>query len=154
MGAPSFLLVLVALAAGAIVAIQPGINGALYRRLEHPIQAAVISFTVGWATLVAACLALGQRLPRPSMLASAPWWLWLGGGTVGACFVTTALIVAPRIGAAWWVALIVAGQMLASLALDHFGLLGFRQRPIDPRTLLGAGLVIAGVTLISLARRG
>ena len=75
-----------------------------------------------------------------------------GGGTVGAFFVTSSLIVAPKIGAAWWVALIVAGQMGASLLLDHQGWLGFPKQPIDLPSLLGAGLVVAGVVLISLSR--
>ncbi len=147
--AGSAIPVLFALIAGVVVAVQPGINGVLSKRLEHPIQASVISFSVGWALLVAVCLALGQRLPRPSMLSGAPWWLWLGGGTVGAFFVTTALIVAPKIGAAFWIALIVAGQMAASLALDHFGVLGFARRTISLVDGVGAGLIVAGVWLLS-----
>lgn len=143
---------LFAVVAGAVIAIQPGINGQLSKRLEHPIQASIISFSVGWALLVVSCLALGQRLPRPSMLGSAPLWLWLGGGTVGAFFVTTSLVVAPKLGAAVWVALIVAGQMVASLALDEFGVLGFRQRPIGWQGVLGAVLVVAGAALVSMRR--
>lgn len=150
----SVLYVVVAFVAGAVVAVQPGINGTLSKRLDHPIQASVISFSVGWAVLVVSCLGLGQRLPRPSMLQSAPWWLWLGGGTVGAFFVTTALIVAPRIGAAYWVALIVAGQMAASLLLDHYGLVGFAKREIGWEGIVGALLVICGVALMSLRRAG
>ena len=152
MGSMRLAFVLIALLAGAVIAIQPGINGQLRSRLDHPIQASVISFTIGLGVLVLTCLGLGQRLPRPSMLADAPWWLWLGGGTVGAFFVTSSLIVAPKIGAAWWVALIVAGQMGASLLLDHQGWLGFPKQPVDVPSLLGAGLVVAGVVLISLSR--
>jgi transporter family-2 protein len=146
--------VLAALVAGSLVAVQPGLNGLLARRLEHPIQASLISFSVGWAVLVMACVALGQRLPRPAMLEAAPPWMWLGGGAVGAFFVTTALIVAPRLGAAWWVALIVAGQMVASLCLDHFGLLGFARRAVGWQGVAGALLVVAGVVLFSLRGRG
>ncbi|HJL39373.1 MAG TPA: DMT family transporter, partial [Polyangiaceae bacterium LLY-WYZ-15_(1-7)] len=108
--------------------------------------------SIGWATLVVTCLGLGQRLPRPPMLGEAPWWMWLGGGAVGAFFVTTALIVAPRIGAAYWVALIVAGQMGASMLLDHHGWLGFAKRPIDLTVVFGALLVVAGVALISYGK--
>jgi transporter family-2 protein len=149
----SVLYLVAALVAGSLVAIQPGINGLLSKRLDHPIQASVISFSVGWAVLVLACLGLGQRLPRPSMLETAPFWLWLGGGTVGAFFVTTALIVAPKIGAAYWVALIVAGQMATSLCLDHFGVLGFARRTITWEGIAGSLLVVAGVALMSLRGR-
>lgn len=146
----SLALALVAVVAGALVAVQPGINGLLRQRVEHPIQASLISFSCGLVLLTLACLGLGQRLPRPSMLGNAPWWMWVGGGAVGAVFVTSALVVAPKIGAAYWVALIIAGQMLASLWLDQHGWLGFAQRPIGWHGLLGAMLVIAGAALISM----
>ena len=139
-----------ALVAGAVVALQPGINGVLSKRLDHPIQASVISFTVGWLALIGTCLALGQRLPRPSMAAGAPWWLFIGGGLVGSFFVTTALIVAPKIGASIWLALVVAGQMVASLLLDHFALLGFPKAEISWVRVLGAVLVVGGVGLLSV----
>jgi transporter family-2 protein len=146
--------VVVAVIAGAIIAIQPGINGMLSRRLDHPIQASVISFTVGLLFLVVTCLALGQRLPRPATLKDVPLWVCLGGGMVGAFFVTTSMIVAPKIGAGVWVALIVAGQMAASLALDHFGILGFRPRAIGWQGYLGALLLVAGAALVCLRRTG
>jgi transporter family-2 protein len=149
MNAASVLLAAIAFLTGAIVALQPGINGLLSRRLEHPIQASVVSFSVGWLAMVASCLLLRQRLPVPSMLAGAPWWLWVGGGVIGSLFVTTALIVAPRIGAAWWVALIVAGQMATSLALDHYGVLGFARNELSAGRGLGAALVVAGVVMIA-----
>lgn len=144
--------VLVAILAGCIIAIQPGINAQLARRLEHPIQASLVSFGCGLALLVVACLGLGQRLPRPSMLESAPVWMWIGGGTVGAIFVTTSLIAAPRLGAAYWVSLIVAGQMLASLLLDEFGWLGFARRSVGWEGWLGAAFIVAGVAMVSLRR--
>ena len=140
--------------AGALVVAQPGINGALSKRLDHPIQASVVSFTVGAALLALTCTLLGQRQPRPSMLMAPPWWMTLGGGAIGAFFVTTALIVAPKLGAAFWLAWIVAAQMLASLALDHFGVLGFAKRAVGWQGVAGAMLVIAGVALISLRGLG
>lgn len=148
----SVVLTLVAILAGCIIAIQPGINSLLAKRLEHPIQASLISFSCGLVVLVVACFGLGQRLPRPSMLASAPVWVWIGGGTVGAIFVTTSLIAAPRLGAAYWVSLIVAGQMFASLLLDEFGWLGFARRSVGWEGWLGAGLIVAGVAMVSLRR--
>lgn len=154
MPSSTLLYIVLALIAGTLVAVQPGINALLSKHVAHPVQASVISFSAGLLTLLVVCLALGHKLPRPSMLLDAPWWLWIGGGMVGAFFVTTALVVAPKIGAAYWVSLVVAGQVLASLALDHFGVLGFRRQPIDWNALLGAGLVIAGVAVVSARKAG
>ena len=56
----------------------------------------------------------------------------------------------PRLGAATVLALIVVGQMLGSLAFDHFGLLGLAQHPVSPIRLAGAALLILGAVLIRL----
>lgn len=138
-----------AMVAGAMVAIQPGINGQLSKRLDSPFQAAVVSFTVGLLTLTVICLVRGVAPYKLSALRSAPVWQVLGGGMVGSVFVTTALTVAPRIGAASWIALALAGQIIASLMLDHFGLIGFAKQPINLYRVLGALLVFAGVLLVS-----
>lgn len=135
--------------AGAMVAIQPGINGQLSKRLDAPFQAAVVSFTVGMITLIVICLARGVAPYKLSALREAPIWQVLGGGIVGSIFVTTALTVAPRIGAASWIALALAGQITASLALDHFGWIGFTRQPINLYRVLGALLLFAGVVLVS-----
>ena len=50
------------------------------------------------------------------------------------------IFLLPRLGAATVVALIVVGQMLGSLAFDHFGLLGVPQHAASPLRILGAGL--------------
>jgi transporter family-2 protein len=56
-------------------------------------------------------------------------------------------VVAPRLGAATLTMLVVAGQLAMSLALDHFGLVGFAQRPINLTRVAGVALVIAGALL-------
>lgn len=76
-----------------------------------------------------------------------PLWAW-SGGLFGAIFIGLALLVVPQLGAAAIIALLVAGQMLASLAIDHFGLLGLVQRCVDLPRLLGVMLLIGGVVLI------
>jgi transporter family-2 protein len=80
-------------------------------------------------------------------VARSSWWLWTGG-FFGAVYIVVAIALLPRLGAATVVALIVAGQMLASLAFDHFGLLGLTPHPVSLPRLAGALLLIAGVVLI------
>ncbi|MGE3174401.1 MAG: DMT family transporter [Planctomycetota bacterium] len=145
------LFVPLAMFVGALVACQPGINGQLGRRLGSPVQASVVSFSIGALALMALCLAMERRLPRPGLVLAQPWWMALGGGLLGATFVTSALIVAPRIGATLFFALVVAGQMLGALVLDHYGWLGFAQHAISWPRVVGVALVIGGVLLISNA---
>jgi transporter family-2 protein len=138
-----------ALLVGLMIAAQPGINAQLSARLGSPLQASLVSFLVGTLALALVALTAGPGLPRPAAVFGAPAWLWLGGGLLGATFVTTAVIVAPRVGAANWIALVVAGQMLGSLALDHFGWLGFRTVEVSPSRWLGLALVVGGVLLVA-----
>jgi bacterial/archaeal transporter family-2 protein len=46
------------------------------------------------------------------------------------------------------IALLITGQMLTSVAFDHFGLFGLAQRPIDLYRAGGAVLLILGVLLV------
>ena len=143
------LSLLGALLAGFVVAIQPGINGQLRSHLGSPFQASMVSFLVGFLTITLVTLLAGHGLPRPSSLQGAPPWLYLGGGLVGSFFVTTAIVVAPRIGAAFWVGLVVAGQMASSVLLDHHGWLGFPKTETSASRLAGVGLIVLGVVLVA-----
>ena len=64
-------------------------------------------------------------------------WAWTGG-LCGAFVLTATTAVTPRLGAATMIAVVVAGQVLASLALDHFGLLGLATHPLIPRRCAAA----------------
>jgi transporter family-2 protein len=96
------------------------------------------------ALLVAA---LRDPVPSVSLAARIPWWAW-SGGLFGAIFIGLAILLVPQLGAATFIAMLVAGQMLASVAFDHFGLLGLAQRSVDFPRLLGVTLLIGGVVLI------
>lgn len=140
-------LLLLAIAAGVLLPVQAGLNAQLRTVIGSPVAAALISFLVGTAGL--AVVALGIRTPMmlQTAWAAAPWWQWTGG-LIGAAYVLASIVLAPRLGAATLVAAVVAGQMLSSLILDQYGLVGFAVHPISPIRLAGAVLVIVGVILI------
>ena len=79
-----------------------------------------------------------------------PWWGWLGG-LCGATYVTSVFLLIPEIGAAPVVVLTVAGQQLASVAVDRYGLLRLQAREISRRRLAGVAVLLVGVALITLA---
>jgi transporter family-2 protein len=56
--------------------------------------------------------------------------------------------VTYQLGAAALIGLLVTGQMIASITIDHFGWLGLPQRPIDFPRLIGVALLIGAVVLI------
>lgn len=69
------------------------------------------------------------------------------GGLFGTIFIALAILLIPQLGAATFIALLVAGQMFCSLAFDHFGLLGIPVQPASLVRLAGAGFLILGVIL-------
>ena len=92
-------------------------------------------------------IALREPLPPLGAMARIPWWAWTGG-VFGAIFIGLGIVLVPKLGAATFIALLVAGQMVGSVVFDHFGWLGLAQRPIDMSRVIGVLLLIAGVMLI------
>jgi bacterial/archaeal transporter family-2 protein len=141
-------------AAGAVLPVQGAVNAQLRADVDAPITVGAFSFLVATATMavmLALLLAL-RRSPRPAgaRLGCVPWWGWLGGAC-GATYVTSVFVLIPEIGVAPTVALTVAGQQVASVFVDRYGLLRLPRRPISPIRLAGVVLLLAGVALVQLA---
>ena len=141
------LLVGATIVAGMMIASQGIINGRMAQHMGGPIQAALISFSVGWIALLTLNLALGQTLPVGRAMSEAPWWAWLGG-LMGAVVVTLAATAVPRIGVATYVSAFIAGQLTAAVVYDHYGFLGQTVREVTLPRLLGVGFLALGVYLI------
>jgi transporter family-2 protein len=141
------LLWLLALVAGALIPVQAAANAALSKSIQGnvPFAALTLFVVAGTATAVAA-LAAGGQLPDAVALRAAPWWSYLGGFIV-AFYVFTITFLAPRLGVGTAISLIVTGQIVAALTIDHLGLLRSPTFPLTPARLLGAVLMAVGVFL-------
>ncbi|MEO8451381.1 MAG: DMT family transporter [Gemmatimonadota bacterium] len=144
------VLALVAFLLGAGLTIQAGINASLRTTLGHPVHATVASFAVGLVAVLAFALVTGVGRPPAEAFARTPWWLYVGG-IIGAIYVGGSVVLAPKLGAAVLVSLLIAGQLTAALIVDPYGALGFPQAPATPARLAGVALLIVGVILV---RRG
>ena len=133
---------------GSGLALQVGLNAVVRSHTGSATSAALINFLVGTAALAVVVLASRSPLPSSAQLAGMPWWAWLAG-FAGAAYVASSAVVGPLIGGAAFVALVVAGQMLAAMLLDHYGVLGFPERPADMGRVAGALLVVIGVVLLT-----
>ena len=131
---------------GMLTALQGPTNAMLARPFNSPVNAAFVSFAVGTMVLLVAILALRIR-PDWAGVQGLPWYAWLGG-VYGACFVVAAAWGVPRLGVAMTITLMVGGQLLLSLILDHFGALGVPRQPLNIGRVAGVGLVLAGVLLV------
>lgn len=144
----TMLLTLAAAAAGCLIALQSPINATMAFRIGHPIAGAALSFTVGTVALLVLAAVFARDSFDAAAVARLPLLLLLGGGLLGAVFVTSNIMLTPRIGVAAVVALGIAGQVVSSLALDHYGFFGMAVRELSAGRLVGAGMVIAGALMV------
>ena len=146
----TLLLILLALVAGLTIPTQAGINAQLTANwARSPILAATISFFVGTAGLIIYVFLTRIPLPPLTDIGRFPWWIWIGG-LLGAFFVSTTIFLAPKLGATTMTALILAGQMSASLYLDHFGYLGYPEHAASPGRIAGVLLIVGGVAMVRI----
>lgn len=143
----TLLYALLALLAGAGLPVQAGINTALRQHLGRPEWAALVNFSVGALALASLLVVQRAAVPAAAAWARAPWWSY-AGGFLGAFFVSSAVILTPRIGVLAMLALMLAGQVTSAVLLDHFGLVGLASRAFTPSRALGAVLLVAGVLLV------
>lgn len=153
MAAPLNWLVLgLAFLAGAALPLQAGANAELARVVGHPLSAALVSALVGVFFMLLVMLVYRAPIPSLGALQHAPLWSWIGG-IMGVGFLVLAILAAPKLGAATFIALAVAGQMTLSVLIDHFGWIGFENRPATLGRLAGLLLVVAGVVLVQFSGR-
>jgi bacterial/archaeal transporter family-2 protein len=143
----TYVYLLIALLAGAMIPTQAAVNNRLAIVLESPILSALFSFVVGTSALFLYVLLSGEQISRLASVTSAPP-IALIGGLLGAFFVTATVVLIPKLGVAMTFSLVIAGQMLVTLIIDHYGLLGVPVREISVARIGGVLLITAGVILV------
>ncbi len=143
---PLMLSMIAVVIAGGATALQAPTNAKMMTAVGSPVNAAFISFAVGTAALGILALVLQAK---PDMVAARnlPWYAWVGG-LYGAVFVVAAAWGVPRLGVALTITLMVAGQLLVGLLLDHVGAFGAPRQPMNLGRLAGVALVIGGVLMV------
>ena len=142
-----FLIAVAAIFAGACVVVQQALNATLRSELGSAFWAAFISYAVGMLTLLFVLVTIREPWLAFSTIAKSSLPSWIGG-VFGTVYIVSSIMLLPRLGAMTVVALLITGQMLASVVFDHFGLFGLAQRPIDVYRAGGAVLLILGVLLV------
>lgn len=136
--------------AGVVLPFQAASNGAVGRALGHPLWGALTSLAISSIVVVAALLILQIPAPDLGKAMQGSWWLWIGG-VLGAVYVAGAAALTPKLGAGGFLLLVVAGQIAASVLVDHFGLMGLSPKPINIAKLAGVVLIFGGVFLVQNA---
>jgi transporter family-2 protein len=140
-------LALLAAGAGACIALQATANTRFRTNLDSPAYAAFLSICGTFVTACSFMLLLRPSAPSADAVRQTEWWNWVGG-PLGALIVLAGATLTRQLGAAAFIALVVGGQLLCSMLLDHFALMGLKEQPITPGRALGAVLVVAGVVCV------
>jgi transporter family-2 protein len=133
---------------GVVAGVYLPLNSRLSEQLGSPLLATSIFFVVGAATALFAWTIAGQggldRLPRADLYL-------FGLGIVRFGIILCATLLIPQMGAAAYFVCLVSGQVIAGMALSHFGVLSPQPLPLTPLKLIGAAAIIIGVLLIRYA---
>ena len=143
----NYILTTLAFFLGGLLPIQVGVNAELAKYINSSILAALVSFLVGGVCLILGALIFKTPLPTLNQVTSLPTWLW-GGGMIGAAVVLGSILAGPKIGALALISLLLAGQLVVSILIDHYGWLGFPIQKMNIQRFLGVLLLVGGFLLI------
>lgn len=139
--------IILSIICGIASSVQIGLNATLAKGLGNEMWTAIVALFIGALGLSVYAILTQNMSFKWQGISTAPLWVWTGG-LLGAVFVAGSMIAAPKIGSAMFVGLILVGQMLAALVLDHYGLLGFQQSQINLGKILGMCLLVGGLVII------
>mgnify|MGYP003631905713 CR=1 FL=1 len=139
--------ILIAIIAGAALPFQAVLNIQLGKTVQQPVFAAFASFVLGSIALFIYLLLIKFDFSTVAQVKNASPVVWLGG-ILGAFYVAAVIILAPKLGTALTFGLVVTGQMIISLILDHHGLFGLPVKQINWQRVIGIVLLLAGVVIV------
>lgn len=141
---------LMALCAGLGITLQTTLNAQLAKGVGgDSVAAALFSFTAGALCLGIYSLIRGGIVASLIAIPAQPWWSLLGG-LLGASALLSYVVLAPKVGLSALLGLAIAGQIISSLFIDHFGLLGATERPVSLIKLGGLIVMLAGLAVALL----
>ena len=143
----TWLLIPLAIFIGAVLPIQGALLSKLGPLLNHPIQATLVSYIGGAVACVLILAVSRSAYPSLGELVAIDWRLYTAG-FLGAIFVSGMLYLMPVVGVANMLAAAIVGQLVASILIDHFGLLGGLRISISPSRIFGVLLLFIGLYFI------
>lgn len=139
---------LLALGAGLLLPMQIAFNNKLTHYSGNPVTSSFISFSVGTIVLLLYSITQFSSFQKSlHQVGQAPGYAWLGG-LVGAFYIISTIVASPKIGLALFLALVIGGQLVTSVIVDHFGLLGATVKPVTSLKGIGLLLVFTGILLL------
>jgi Uncharacterized protein conserved in bacteria len=137
------IIILIGLIGGIAVGLQGPMASMLTQRLGIFESVFIVHIGGALVALIPLLIYSGGKLTE---WRGVPWYV-LCAGIFGLVVIGAISYAIPRVGVATAITTIVAGQLLVSTVLDHFGLLGAAERPMDAARAIGLAVVLVGVWL-------
>ena len=140
-----WLVILIGLIGGIAVGVQSPIAGAMGQRVGGVASSFIIHVSGAIFSGLFLFLRGGEKIKDWHTL---PWYMLIAG-IFGLILYLTINVTLPRLGSTMMVALIIVGQLVAGVVIDHFGLLGVVTRHIDLPRALGVVVLVLGAYLVA-----
>jgi bacterial/archaeal transporter family-2 protein len=139
---------LLALCAGAAIAVQAGMNAQLGVLLKNPLLSAAVTFVVACVCVMTVVLITARELPSLINVQTVPVHLWFSGA-ISAFGVASFYFLIPRMGVGAMMSFGLTGQLLVAMLISHWGFFDLPVKSINLSKLLGVIAMIAGIVLIN-----
>lgn len=142
------MLLLMALVAGALIALQAGINSQLGVLLKNSLMATVVAFALSVLVSGLALISFTSQWPQWSEVRAVPWYLWFGG-VMSATGVGLFYFLIPKMGVGAMMSYALTGQLVLAVLASHFGWFGLPQVPLNQTKLIGLSAMVVGLVILN-----
>lgn len=135
---------------GLLPPIQTAVNSQLRTAVDSFFLASLISFVVGVIILAIIVAIFVRRFTfskRKDTGEELPLWAFIGG-FLGVAYVTANIVLMPYLGVALTIMILLCGQMVMALLIDHFGMFSIPKQQIDNKRIIGILFIIGGIVLV------
>lgn len=141
------LFILLSLCAGIMIPFQSAMNAQLGKILQSSYYATLTVFFVAFISLALYIIVSRYPIPSTQEFNTAPKWSYLGG-VLGGAYILLIVICAPKLGIGNVTVMLLLGQIIAAIVIDHFGLLKFPVHAVNWQRMIGVILMIGGMYLV------
>lgn len=139
------IIILLGIIGGASVGLQSPIASGMAQRIGSMGSSFIVHMSGMLISLLFLFFRGGEKIQNWSRL---PWYMLISG-VFGVILYQCISIVLPRLGGTLMITLIIIGQLLVNVAIDHFGWFGVPVHPVTVTRIAGILILMAGGYLIA-----
>lgn len=144
-----YLLLALVTLSGATIPLQIAANKRLFESVKSPVLTVALILTLGAVLSWIISFSIPAARGELAGAMAAPWWAWLAVVLI-VFAIAIQVINAEQEGAGPLIALIVGGQLVCAMLIDHFGALGMERDPIRWWKVAGALAMVGGAAVMQI----